>query len=157
MVRARTRAPSDPWDSYYRCVHPFLRPPPSLNSNACTGCPNYLHLISGRAQKSGIAFEPPYIPVSFLSCVHTHDPAYTPYTKADASNPFAGKKVLVLSGADDQVVPWESSDEFVKNLEVGSSGVKKVIVYPGVGHACTDAMVKDASDFVWEQVLSKVQ
>jgi len=119
------------------------------------GCPDYLHLMSRRAETSGIAFEPPYVPASFLAYVRANDPAYAPYTKPDASNPFLGKKILVLAGAEDTVVPWESSEEFVKNLEVGPNGVKKVIVYPDVGHRCTEEMVKETSDFIWEHILSQ--
>ncbi|GJE97372.1 alpha/beta hydrolase [Phanerochaete sordida] len=119
------------------------------------GCPDYLHLISRRAAASGIAFEPPYIPANFLAYVRAHDPPYAPYTTAGATNPFTGKKVLVLSGGDDPIVPWESSDEFVQKLEVGEDGTKKVVVYPGVGHKCTEDMVKEVCDFVWEHILSK--
>ncbi|KIP01289.1 hypothetical protein PHLGIDRAFT_123485 [Phlebiopsis gigantea 11061_1 CR5-6] len=118
------------------------------------GCPDYLHLISRRAQASGIAFEPPYAPQSFVAHVQQHDPPSTPFTATDASNPFYNKKVLVLSGADDPLVPWESSDAFVRDLHVGPAGVKQVVVYPGVGHACTEEMVKATADFVWEHVLT---
>lgn len=122
----------------------------------CTGCPDYIHLMSRRAQASGIAFEPPYIPKTFLALVQRNDPTAVPYTAADASNPFAGKKVLVLSGAADPVVPWESSDAFVKDLSVGPSGAKKVIVYEGVGHTCTDAMLQEMANFVWKHVLNAI-
>ncbi|EKM53986.1 uncharacterized protein PHACADRAFT_257525 [Phanerochaete carnosa HHB-10118-sp] len=118
------------------------------------GCPDYLHLMSRRAAASGVAFEPPYVPASFLAYVRANDPA-APHTTPDASNPFAGKKILVLAGAEDTLVPWESSEAFVKKLEVGPDGVKKVILYPGVGHKCTEEMVKETSDFVWEQILSR--
>lgn len=118
------------------------------------GCPDYLHLISRRAHASGIAFEPPYAPQSFVAHVQQHDPPSTPFTATDASNPFYNKKVLVLSGADDPLVPWESSDAFVRDLHVGPAGVKQVVVYPGVGHACTEEMVKATADFVWEHVLT---
>lgn len=118
------------------------------------GCPDYLRLISDRAKASGVAFEPPYLPKSFTAYVQRNDPTQFPYTASDASNPFVGKKVLVLSGGDDPLVSWEFSDEFVKHLNVGKDGVKKVIVYPGVGHACTAEMIKETADFVWDNVLS---
>ena len=111
--------------------------------------------MARRAAASGIAFEPPYVPASFLAYVRAHDPPHAPYTARGGANPFAGKKVLVLSGGDDPVVPWASSEEFVRGLEVGPDGAKKVIVYPGVGHKCTEDMVRETCDFVWEHLLSK--
>lgn len=140
---------------YQSLVSPQPLPASGLSStNRRPGCPDYLRLISGRAKASGVAFEPPYLPKSFTAYVQRNDPTQFPYTASDASNPFVGKKVLVLSGGDDPLVSWEFSDEFVKHLNVGKDGVKKVIVYPGVGHACTAEMVKEAADFVWDNVLS---
>ena len=59
----------------------------------------------------------------------------------------------ILSGKEDTLVPWTSSDEVVRNLNVGATGVKKVIVYPGIGHECTQEMVIEMADFVWEHAL----
>ncbi|THH02614.1 hypothetical protein EW026_g333 [Hermanssonia centrifuga] len=99
------------------------------------GCPDYLKLISGRAKESEIPFEPPYIPKTFLSYIQQHDPAQASYTISEASNPFLGKKILVLSGADDPLVQWSCSQEFVENLQ------------------CTPDMVKEMANFVWDNVL----
>ena len=157
----RTRCLVLPLSRYARTAP--SAPAPSLSASTepritlgvpIIGCPDYLHLISRRAQASGIAFAPPYAPEGFVTHVRQHDPSSTPFAAADASNPFHNKKVLVLSGADDTLVPWESSDAFVRDLHVGPEGTKQVIVYPGVGHACTEEMVKATADFVWEQVLS---
>ena len=119
-----------------------------------TGCPDYLALISERAAQNGIPLEPPYIPKTFLALVAQQDPATAPYTAADASNPFYGKKILVLSGEDDKLVPWSASEKFVDNLNVGPDGVKEVVVAPGVGHECTKDMVRAMSKFIWEKALS---
>lgn len=118
-----------------------------------TGCPDYLALMSGRAAEKGIPFEPPYIPKTFLALVKQQDPATVPYKAADASNPFYGKKILVLSGAEDKLVPWSASKEFVDNLNVGPDGAKEVTVAPGVGHECTKEMVRNMSRFIWEKAL----
>ncbi|KAH9930068.1 Alpha/Beta hydrolase protein [Fomitopsis serialis] len=117
------------------------------------GCPDYLGLMSDRAALNGIPFESPYIPQSFLTVVAQQDPATASYKAADSSNPFYGKKILVLSGADDKLVPWTASKEFVDNLNVGPEGAKEVIVAPGVGHKCTEDMVRAMSKFLWEQAL----
>jgi len=66
-------------------------------------------------------------------------------------NPFFGKKILVLAGGKDELVPWAFSEPFVEQIEVGEDGVKKVLVYPGVGHAFTASMLDDVANFVWEE------
>ena len=120
-----------------------------------TGCPDYLKLIGGRAKDSGVAFAPPHIPAHLHALISRDDPAqYASSSSSSDPNPFVGKKVLVLSGADDPVVPWSCSEEFVDGLDVGEGGAKKVVVYPGVGHACTPEMVQEAAAFLWEHVLS---
>lgn len=121
------------------------------------GCPDYLKLIRGRATETNVPFAPPYMPASLLSLIQQHDPAQADYSSSSAaSNPFVGKKILVLSGADDPVVPWHCSEAFVEGLDVGvgQGGVKKAIAYPGVGHECTPEMVKEMAAFVWEHVLA---
>ncbi|KAI0694330.1 Alpha/Beta hydrolase protein [Cytidiella melzeri] len=118
------------------------------------GCPNYTHLIKARAEASGVAFVPPTVPHAFIEYLQATDAAAVPYTSPDPSlNPFVGKKILVLSGKDDLLVPWASSDEVVRDLNVGEEGVKKVVVYPGVGHECTKDMVSELAEFVWEYAL----
>ncbi|KAG1836211.1 Alpha/Beta hydrolase protein [Suillus subalutaceus] len=112
------------------------------------GCPDYTKLISQRARSSGIPFSPPYFPDSFKTYIETHDPAQLPYRAKDTSNPFLGKKVLVLSGKEDKLVPWVASAEFVDGLEVGEGGVKRVVVEEGAGHECTSGMRKEAGLFV---------
>ncbi|KAG1847600.1 Alpha/Beta hydrolase protein [Suillus subluteus] len=112
------------------------------------GCPDYTKLISRRAQASGIPFSPPYFPTSFKTYIETYDPAQLAYRAKDASNPFFGKKILVLSGKDDKLVPWVASAEFVEGLEVGDGGVKRVVVEEGAGHECTNGMRKEAGLFV---------
>ncbi|KAG2105169.1 Alpha/Beta hydrolase protein [Suillus cothurnatus] len=112
------------------------------------GCPDYTKLISKRAKSSRIPFAPPYFPTSFKTYIETHDPAKLPYRVKDASNPFFGKKVLVLSGKEDRLVPWVASAEFVEGLEVGEGGVKRVVVEEGAGHECTNGMRREAGLFV---------
>ncbi|KAG1760872.1 hypothetical protein EDD22DRAFT_988083 [Suillus occidentalis] len=114
------------------------------------GCPDYTKLISQRAASSDIPFSPPYFPVSFPTYVGTHDPAQLAYRAKDASNPFFGKKVLVLSGKEDKLVPWVASAEFVDGLEVWEGGVKRVVVEEGAGHEYTRVMQKEAGVFVRE-------
>lgn len=117
-------------------------------------CPDYTKLITKRAKYSHIPLEPPYFPASLRAVIERNDPARAGYTADDASkNPFYGKKVLVLSGGDDPLVPFIHSQEFVEKLNVGPSGVKEVVVTPGVGHECTAEMVKQMASFVYKHAL----
>ncbi|KAI0364757.1 alpha/beta-hydrolase [Pilatotrama ljubarskyi] len=121
------------------------------------GCPDYLTLMSARAEQNGIAVGPPHFPESLLAYVRTHDPAAAPHT-ADApagANPFRGKKVLVLCGREDEIVPWSASEKFVGELDVGEKegGVKEVFVEEGTGHRCSEEMVRRAAEFVWRNAL----
>lgn len=75
------------------------------------------------------------------------------YTASDESNPFLGKKILVLSGQKDKTVPWSTAKDFVDGLNVGEQGVKEVMVEPGVGHDFSPVMVKAAGRFIWEHAL----
>lgn len=117
-------------------------------------CPDYTKLISKRAKYSGVPLCAPAYPDSLRAYVDRNDPARAPYTSSDASNPFFNKKILVLSGGDDPLVPFVHSQEFVEKLNVGPKGIKKVHVAPGVGHECTPEMVKQMADFIWEFSLS---
>ncbi len=116
------------------------------------GCPDYLALIVPRAEASSIPISPPYFPKTFVEYVKTHDPVAAP---RGATNPFRGKKILVVAGREDEVVPWAASERFVEELDVGAEGVKEVFVEPGVGHTCSAGMVKEAARFLWEQVLTE--
>ncbi|PPQ91826.1 hypothetical protein CVT25_000273 [Psilocybe cyanescens] len=90
------------------------------------GCPDYMELMKYRANSSGVSLEAPYMPASFSKLVESVDPASKDFTSTKAHNPFIGKKILVLSGEEDPLVPWVASKKFVERLEVyraNSSGV----------------------------------
>ena len=88
-----------------------------------------------------------------MQLIKRADPAAAPYTATDESNPFLGKKILVLSGQDDKIVPWSAAKEVVEKVNVGRDGVKEIFVEPGVGHDFSPTMVKEAARFVWEHAL----
>jgi len=112
------------------------------------GCPDYLALMRDRAKTSGLEFGPPILPDSLLELIERESPVSTPAT---GRKPFFGKKILVLAGSRDELVPWVFSESFVERIEVGEEGVKKVVVYPDVGHAFTTSMREDVANFVWEE------
>jgi predicted esterase len=78
------------------------------------------------------------------------------HTDPDARiNPFIGKKILVLSGGADHLVPWTASEKFVDALQVGPKGRKEIFVQEGVGHDCTEEMMDKLAKFVWQESLAR--
>jgi len=135
-----------------------LRDEPRVNIGVpIIGCPEYLSLMGPRAQASGLTVTPPHFPASFIDYVKTHDPSSAEVSSDDPSqNPFIGKHILVLSGADDQLVPWSASKKFVDALQVGN-GTKKVVVEERAGHECTPRMVQTLASFVWKHGMKRAQ
>ena len=111
------------------------------------GCPDYLALIEQRADRLGIPRTPPYIPASLRALVCTND------TVPATATAFAGKRLLILAGADDKLVPWETSRAFVEALDVGQGGRKVVMAVPKVKHEFTDGMREEMFQFFWEEAL----
>lgn len=115
------------------------------------GCPDYLALMEHRAKQNELELTPPLFPASLRRLVGEQDPANKAYWSMDPEeNPFFGKRVLVLCGAEDQLVPWSQSQNMVEKLEVGEQGRKEVHVYEGVGHKCTAEMQDRTSEFLSE-------
>lgn len=117
------------------------------------GCPDYKKLMEYRAKATGIPFEAPYIPANLVRLIEKLDPASKNHTSTEESNPFLGKKILVLSGEKDTLVPWVASKGFVDDLEVGPNGVKEVLLEEGVGHECTEKMKEMAGEFIRKSML----
>lgn len=74
-----------------------------------------------------------------------------------------GKRLLVCSGGDDKVVPYRCSEPFLRFLkEANQSWYRdrdfylEDIVYPGVGHAYSEGMMKDTMRFVNDTLLGRV-
>ncbi|KAH8981585.1 Alpha/Beta hydrolase protein [Lactarius hatsudake] len=111
------------------------------------GCVDYLALMEQRAEKLGIPRTAPYFPESLRALVGVYDPVAPP------PGAFAGKRILVLSGADDPLVPWSVSRAFVEALDVGPRGKKEVVVQPGAKHEYTDEMREELFRFFWEEAL----
>ncbi|KAG7089649.1 hypothetical protein E1B28_011311 [Marasmius oreades] len=118
------------------------------------GCPDFLTLMTERAKKFNISLEgSEYLPDSILGLIRKSDPVTTPSRRSDPSNPFLNKKILVLSGGNDTLVPWRTSEYFVNELEVGRKGYKEVYVHPEAGHEFTKEMEKKMIDFLGAKVL----
>ena len=108
-------------------------------------------MIADRATQAGLDFAPPHVPKSLSELIKKDDPANTKYESANpAENPFFGKKILVLAGGKDKLVPWSASKKFVEGLNVGDKGIKKVVIVPEAGHECPPVMVEELTKFIWE-------
>lgn len=68
---------------------------------------------------------------------------------SESRSPFEEKKILIMCGRDDKLVPWSASEQFVsQDLDVGRDGVKEVFVQEGAGHECTTEMINRMIEFV---------
>ncbi|CAE7204587.1 unnamed protein product [Rhizoctonia solani] len=107
------------------------------------GSPSYLTLFEHRAQSLGLVLAPPYLPASLKREMEIA----TPRVEA-----FRGKDVLVMSGAEDTLVPFDQggSRAFTRRLdEAGVCRSLQVWVQPETGHACSREMIARAKDFIW--------
>lgn len=118
------------------------------------GCPDYTKLLEYRAHFLDIPLVPPHYPRCLEEYVSTHDPARLPYRSRDKSNPFLDKKILVLSGGKDKLVPWSASEEFVEGLEVGN-GAKLVVVEECAKHEYTPTMAEEVARFIGVWLIGK--
>jgi predicted esterase len=105
--------------------------------------------MKGRADKSNLPFAPPYMPQSLLDLLSHLDPDSAAYTSSDPSeNPYFGKKILVLHGEKDELVPWECCRTFVEGLQVGEKGIKEVFIEQDRGHETSSLMVSELVKWV---------
>ncbi|KZT59542.1 hypothetical protein CALCODRAFT_507427 [Calocera cornea HHB12733] len=117
------------------------------------GSPNYIKLFQMRSVDRNTPFAPPYVPKSMLALMERLDPAQLPNTLDAPGNPYIGKKILILSGAEDKSVPHSAGAEYIDQLEVGPFGVKEVFVQPATGHTTTPEMREKMAEFLWKYAL----
>ena len=151
MARAQTRCAAYPFAiacNAKQLSEPALRTEPRIRIGIpICGCANFLALMEQRAEKLGIPCTTPFFPESLRALVRAYDPVVV------SPGAFAGKRILVLVGADDTLVPWSASRAFVEALDVGEHGKKKVVVHTGVQHEYTDEMREELFRFFWEEAL----
>lgn len=100
------------------------------------GCPDFLSLMQGRAEALG-GMTKEMMPDALRKTVQRLDPK--------VAN-MKGKRVLILSGKKDKLVPFSKGESFVQELKSVASSVQ-VEIYEGVGHKCTEAMINELSKF----------
>jgi dienelactone hydrolase len=112
------------------------------------GCPSYTKLIRNRAGKCGLAIAAPHVPPTLLELVEKTSAEAVPWSSLDPKNSFLTKKILIIAGGRDQLVPWSDSADFVQALVVGDAGIKKVYIHPDVGHKFTPQMLEETAQFI---------
>jgi len=150
------------------------------------GCPDYQRVMTHRAEKSRLESwtgEDPessflgsqHFPTGLLHILHRVDPTGFIYNSAKTDlerkqrlgKTLGGKKLLILSGGADKLVPYDSSKPFLDWLKTEkpilqdgkeSSMVVNMrdVVYEGVGHECTEEMVEELVTFVLDAIKNDV-
>lgn len=109
-------------------------------------CPSYAALMERRTKTAFVSNGPPYIPGTLAQLVARIDPASQPFDQADPHrNPFWGKKICMLNGGADKIVPWKCAEDFVRRLAVGPregpNGEQRgfrISLREGLGHEVTE-------------------
>lgn len=100
------------------------------------GCPDYERLMAYRAERVlSRRIEAPIYPESFAEYIQAHDPA------SDASW-VSGKRILVLCGEKDELVPWSAGKTFVDKIGC------RVEIEKDAGHEVTDKMIDFVAEFI---------
>jgi fermentation-respiration switch protein FrsA (DUF1100 family) len=100
--------------------------------------------------------KPCIFPQSLQALLKRTDPINSPFDTSDPKlNPFWNKKLLVLTGQADDVVPAALGESFYDRLQVGPEGVKERWSQEGCGHRCSREMIERAAEFLWKHGLSE--
>jgi len=99
---------------------------------AVIGCPTFPALMIPRATRDK---RDERLPKAFLDLVAKLDPKLDVISKKD---------ILILKGDDDQLVPWEASEDFVSKL---SKDKAEVVGFP-CGHAFPDEMLEKSASWI---------
>ena len=155
------------------------------------GCPDYIRLMSHRAERSGLTswygstspgadfLGSNDFPSSLIDIVHKRDPVGN-FLGANCQrgilqeqegkemreilkNSLAGKKILVLSGAADNIVPYSCAKPFLDFLKreiandehlIKSNTYLEDILFPGTGHTMSERMKEKAVKFIIDTMLT---
>jgi hypothetical protein len=113
------------------------------------GCPSYAKLVTDRCVSSGYPTVAPWLPKPFLDLVKRTSAEGVNHTANDDSNPFFGKKLMIIVGGEkDVLVPWKESKDYVTALNVGPQGIKKVHIHEEAGHEFNAAMIDETANFI---------
>lgn len=124
------------------------------------GCPDYKALLEPRVQKrppvgGPSSLIPPVWPDSLDLLIKRDDPISCAYQSSNANeNPYIGKKILILGGGADRLVPPKFGFKFFDGLNVGPEGKKEMIIQDGIGHEVSPEMIERLGEWIWEHGLT---
>ena len=155
-----------------------LHLPKITSAIAVIGCPDYPALMLHRLKQCKLlpttngntntnTVSTRYLPNSFLDLtsstpISSPSPLLASPHAEELLDALAGKKLLVLSGKQDTLVPAELASGFVQNVkrevtQVGGAlfgtgaGIREVL-FEGVGHEFTEEMAEEVRGFVRERM-----
>ncbi|CDZ96289.1 hypothetical protein [Phaffia rhodozyma] len=113
------------------------------------GCPDFASLMTARLASQNLKFEPPIIPDTFRALIKQRDPVNCSFQAESAKeNPFIGKKILVLSGRKDRLVPHvPHTSAFLEKLNVGTTGRLENVEYD-CGHELTEEGISRSAEWI---------
>lgn len=120
------------------------------------GCPDYVSLLTPRIAEHPPStgqreLAAPAFPASLAQLVAKEDPCAVDYRSHDPSvNPYIGKQILVLGGAEDRLVPPKHGQKMFEDMYLGPHGAKEMIVQEGVGHHMSPEMLERAGEWLWK-------
>ncbi|SCV74543.1 BQ2448_7572 [Microbotryum intermedium] len=114
------------------------------------GSPDMRTLLTARAKSIDLAIEAPHFPSRLLELWQRLDPVHAP------SEAYERKRILILSGADDELVNYVKggTEDFVAtrlNNAVGQDGCVHVWVQENTGHTYSERMIGRTCQFLVEE------
>ncbi|KAH8548238.1 Alpha/Beta hydrolase protein [Umbelopsis sp. PMI_123] len=120
---------------------------------ALVGCADYEALLKHRASSLNLPSQAPYLPERFLTnIVRKSDTIHHP------DNLFT-TKLLMINGAQDNVVPAKCNTKFVEKVRTSHKGVEgkdwQWIVLPDLGHEWSPEMIQSCKQWCFEWMYYK--
>ncbi|CAE6427350.1 unnamed protein product [Rhizoctonia solani] len=116
------------------------------------GSPDFLDIATARNNLTGFPLVSSYMTPTTRNYILKHDPVSHSRSSL-RPNPFMNKHILALAGAQDSLIPFLATRQFLDRINVGPLGTKQLIIQQGVGHQCTREMVVEMVEVIWDRVL----
>ncbi|KAH7335126.1 hypothetical protein B0J17DRAFT_668791 [Rhizoctonia solani] len=115
------------------------------------GSPDFLDIATSRSL-SNFPLVSSYMTHETREYILKHDPISRP-ASPERPNPFLNKQILAIVGAQDTMIPLLPTRKFLDRINVGPLGTKRLVIQEGVGHQCTQEMIVQTAEFIWDVAL----
>ena len=88
------------------------------------GCPSLITHMENRLKESGLPASPPWLPRSLLRVLERDDPGAILRRTGRVPPSLKTKRILVLHGTEDPMVPWSISSELISHLQQQCEGLQ---------------------------------